>query len=177
MSQAHFQVVTAYTNSALLTGRFVAAVLAQILITTEVCDYLDLNYMSLGFVVGATVVACLLPRVSRSIYFHQSSDRTEEDGESPNSVQEKNESKPPHQSTAARAYSLLWEDFRSAYSNPYLLKWSCWWAFAMCGYLQVSNYIQSLWEVIDSTEAAATYNGAVEAAHTLLSITFNYPFF
>lgn len=169
VSQTHFQVVTAYTNAALLTGRFVAGVLAQILIATEICDYLDLNYISLGFVIAATTVAFFLPKVTRSIYFHHSLEKSEEDGDSSNSVQRDGGSDIPTQTRVSRAYHLLWEDFRLAYSNPYLLKWSIWWAFAMCGSFQVSNFVQSLWEVIDSTEAASSYNGAVEATHTLLS--------
>jgi hypothetical protein len=31
----------------------------------------------------------------------------------------------------------LWEDFTTAYTNLYVLKWSFWWALATCGFLQV----------------------------------------
>jgi len=168
-SPSHFQIVTAYTNAALFIGRFAAGVLAQLLTNFNVCDYLGLNYISLGFVIGATIIACLLPGVSRSIYFHHKSEKTEEDQESPNSVQGESGNVSTPQSSIVNAYHLLWEDFRSAFTNPYLLKWSIWWAFALCGSLQVSNYIQSLWEVIDPIESASAYNGAVEATHTLLS--------
>jgi len=163
VSQDKFQVVTAYTNAALLAGRFLAGVLGQTLIATQACDYLALNYISFCFVTCATLISCFLPRVSKSIYFHSKTDDFEVVRSTVEAETEESESK------LVMVYRLLWSDFISAYSNPYLLKWSIWWSFAMCGYFQVVNYIQSLWEVIDSTEAASTYNGAVEAAHTFLS--------
>ena len=43
------------------------------------------------------------------------------------------------------------------------------WAFAMCGYFQVLNYIQPLWETVAPAETSTIYNGAVEASHTFLS--------
>ena len=44
------------------------------------------------------------------------------------------------------------------------------WAFAMCGYFQVLNYIQPLWKSIGADQGSNdVYNGAVEATHTFLS--------
>lgn len=64
----------------------------------------------------------------------------------------------------------MWDDFKTAYSNKYLLKWSVWWAFATCGNLQVGNYIQPLWESdLPVSGGDHLYNGAVEATQTLLS--------
>jgi len=34
------------------------------------------------------------------------------------------------------AYYYLWKDFTTAYSNPYVIKWSFWWALATCGFFQ-----------------------------------------
>ena len=39
----------------------------------------------------------------------------------------------------------------------------------MCGYFQVLNYIQPLWETVAPAETSTIYNGAVEASHTFLS--------
>lgn len=65
---------------------------------------------------------------------------------------------------------LVWEDFKLAYSNKYLLKWSVWWAFATCGNFQVGNFIQPLWqEIAPMEDTEHLYNGVVEAAQTLLS--------
>ena len=43
-------------------------------------------------------------------------------------------------STSSRissALSALKSDFVLAYSNPYVARWSLWWALAMCGNFQV----------------------------------------
>jgi thiamine transporter 2/3 len=39
----------------------------------------------------------------------------------------------------------------------------------MCGYFQVLNYIQPLWETVAPSGTNNIYNGAVEATHTFLS--------
>ena len=72
------------------------------------------------------------------------------------------------------AYYLLWEDFVKAYTNRHVVKWSLWWAFATCGYLQVINYIQLLWENAAKSQTGKSdnlniYNGAVEAVYTIIS--------
>ncbi|KAG0728020.1 Thiamine transporter 2 [Chionoecetes opilio] len=70
----------------------------------------------------------------------------------------------------SRVLRRMWDDFKAAYSNMYLLKWSIWWAFATCGNFQVGNYIQPLWEsVVPVGGEEELYNGAVEATQTLLS--------
>lgn len=77
----------------------------------------------------------------------------------------------PSTSSFKTAYKLLWLDFTTSYSTAYTLKWSLWWAFATCGFFQVLNYIQPLWEEVSTTDAM--YNGAVEATHTFLSNFLN----
>jgi len=156
-----FQVVTGYTQAALLTGRCLAGITGQILVATELCDYNDLNYISLSFVSAATIVSLFLPSVAQSIYFHRRKEEVTNSTESTGAEEEDG-------SSLKSVYRLLWLDFTSAYSTAYMLKWSLWWAFAMCGYFQVLNYIQSLWEDIAPSESL--YNGAVEAIHTFLSI-------
>lgn len=39
--------------------------------------------------------------------------------------------------SAATAFAQLSNQFKTSYSNPVVIKWSIWWAIAMCGYLQV----------------------------------------
>ena len=36
---------------------------------------------------------------------------------------------------------LLWNDFKLAYTNLYVLKWSLWWAFSLCGSYFVSKML------------------------------------
>ncbi len=66
-----FQIVTAYTQAALLAGRCLGGIMGQVLVATGLCDYFTLNFISLGFVTAATIVSLFLPSVSNSIYFHR----------------------------------------------------------------------------------------------------------
>lgn len=63
---------------------------------------------------------------------------------------------------------VLWNDFLTCYSSRPLLCWSVWWALSTCGYFQVVNYTQGLWEKVMPSRHAAIYNGGVEAVSTLL---------
>lgn len=63
---------------------------------------------------------------------------------------------------------VLWGDFLMCYSFRPLLCWSVWWALSTCGYFQVINYAQGLWETVMPSRDAAIYNGGVEAVSMLL---------
>uniref|UniRef100_A0A8C5K757 Solute carrier family 19 (thiamine transporter), member 2 n=1 Tax=Jaculus jaculus TaxID=51337 RepID=A0A8C5K757_JACJA len=67
-----------------------------------------------------------------------------------------------------RVLKILWNDFLICYSSRPLLCWSVWWALSTCGYFQVINYAQGLWEKVMPSRHATIYNGAVEAVSTLL---------
>ena len=62
----------------------------------------------------------------------------------------------------------LWKDFVQSYSCRPLLAWSIWWALSTCGYFQVVNYVQALWEKILPSNEFQIYNGYVETISTLL---------
>lgn len=72
------------------------------------------------------------------------------------------------------AYGYLWKDFLIAYTNSHVVKWSLWWAFATCGYVQVINYVQIVWETAYGKNADKVYNGAVEAIYTIIGKYFIY---
>ncbi|MPC43054.1 Thiamine transporter 2 [Portunus trituberculatus] len=194
-----YQRVTSYTRAALLSGRFLSAVLSQVLTHTALMSYHDLNYVSLASVSVAFILACLLPSVSTSVYFHRqqyyvpTSEGSSSIQLSPTQQWQGDDSgggggggSVAVVATTAggtgsgageswivkfnKVLMLMWDDFQVAYSNKYLLKWSVWWAFATCGNFQVGNYIQPLWEQVQPVEEGETlYNGAVEAIQTLLS--------
>uniref|UniRef100_A0A4W5L4P8 Solute carrier family 19 member 2 n=1 Tax=Hucho hucho TaxID=62062 RepID=A0A4W5L4P8_9TELE len=63
---------------------------------------------------------------------------------------------------------ILWEDFLQCYSCPALLAWSVWWALSTCGYFQLVNYVQALWEKVRPSQEFEIYNGYVETVSTLL---------
>ncbi len=65
---------------------------------------------------------------------------------------------------------MLWSDFLECYSCSTLLTWSVWWALSTCGYLQVVNYAQALWEKILPSNDYEIYNGYVETISTLLGM-------
>lgn len=63
---------------------------------------------------------------------------------------------------------LLFDDFKKCYRCRPLLAWSLWWALATCGYLQIVNYAQPLWEKVRPSQEYEIYNGYVETLSTLL---------
>lgn len=132
-----FQMVTAYTQAALLTGRCLAGIMGQILVATGLCDYYTLNFISLTSVSFATIVACFLPSVSQSIYFHRGKTSEEKTVPELNSqpsaqitdiapVTSSDDIDSESDGTLASVYRLLWIDFKSSFSNAYMLKWSLW---------------------------------------------------
>lgn len=164
-----YQRVTSYTRAAILTGRFLSGVLSQVLTSSKLMDYHSLNYISLTGVSIALVLACLLPSASSSIYFHRHKYASTSEGESHTQLTE-NHFEDTFLAKISKVPGLIWKDFKNAYSNKYLIKWSIWWAFATCGNFQVGNYIQPLWETIaPMNETETLYNGIVEAVQTLLS--------
>ncbi|KAK3907869.1 Thiamine transporter 2, partial [Frankliniella fusca] len=66
------------------------------------------------------------------------------------------------------ALKAMKHDFLEAYTNNHVLKWSIWWALATCGYLQVTSYIQMLWQVSAEREKVKLLNGVVDAVYTFL---------
>lgn len=164
MDPKYYQRVTSHTYGAILVGRFLAGISSQVVIKiTGILNYWNVNFITLAFEAVGLVVALSLPSVQHSIYFHRS--------EEPGAV----DRDPQHQKTTwvggyLKAYRYLWNDFISAYSNWYVVKWSLWWAVAACGCMQVTGYIQLLWnDVAYTKDEAEKYNGYVDAAHTLLS--------
>lgn len=63
---------------------------------------------------------------------------------------------------------MLSSDFVQCYKCRTLLSWSLWWALATCGYFQVVNYAQVLWEKVRPSQDYEIYNGYIETLSTLL---------
>lgn len=78
VEKSRYQVVSGHTRSAILCGKFLGGVLAQVLISTETMDYKELHYFSFGSQIVSLVIAFALPPVQQSIYFYNSeADKTE----------------------------------------------------------------------------------------------------
>ncbi|XP_034248512.1 thiamine transporter 1-like isoform X2 [Thrips palmi] len=191
-----FQKVSGSVRSGILLGRFASGVTSQLTISLHFLTYHQLNYLTLAGVSLSVIVAAFLPSASRSIYFHRESSLQPEyngacedsgmsppnndqslncfmdlplEGQESQAVQESSilSPKKPCRRILSDALQAMIDDFLSAYGNAHILKWSLWWASATCGYLQVTSYIQMLWQVT-ATQDQQLYNGVVDAAYTLI---------
>ncbi|XP_036328965.1 thiamine transporter 1-like [Rhagoletis pomonella] len=187
VDKERYQIVTGHTRSAILCGKFLGGVVAQVLVSTEVMDYRGLNYISFGSQIVSLFIAVLLPPVGKSLYFYVdevSYPTTEQKND--NSRSSQLEAFPQNGSAAAiptaasdislttsprfswnNAFQLLTKQIVSAYTNRTVIRWSFWWALATCGQVQVISYVQFLWKDIDPRNESF-YNGAIEAIVTLL---------
>ncbi|XP_078039069.1 thiamine transporter 2 [Augochlora pura] len=183
VDKEHYQEVTSHTKAASLFGRCMSGIIAQLTVSFDMLNYHELNYLTLAAVTFAMIWAFFLPSVGKSIYFH----RKNENGFSELSIEttsnqqltplpqtceaEVQFSSSPKKISVVKklrvAYALLWKDFKQAYSNGHIVKWSLWWSFSTCGYLQVTSYIQLLWQTAVSPQDKI-YNGAVEALYTII---------
>lgn len=157
-----FKVVTSVLRAVRLLGQSGSSAIAQIVTSTGAFTLLQLNYISFGSVLLACVFALLIPNPisfkcepswARGIISIVPAPH-----------------KKSHRSGVKSFVIHALRDFKKFYSNPSLLKWSVWWAFAMCGVLQVGNYVQSLWkQIAEDTHQSHEYNGLVEALAQLCS--------
>lgn len=187
VDKTHYQEVTGHTKAASLVGRCMAGIVAQITVSFDVLDYHQLNYITLSALVFATIWALFLPSVPQSVYFHRqnvpysntipiSSNVTNPKDYETNEVLSNSEQQSPYSILITKpslthkikqAYIFLWKDFLQAYTNSHVIKWSAWWAFSTCGYLQVISYMQLLWQTAVEP-GAKIYNGAVDSIYTII---------
>lgn len=174
VDREHYQKVTSHTRAAIYSGRFFAAVLAQILVYSDAMDYKELNYLSVAAQLSATVWALFLPSVKTSMYFNRASAPpiiglpSDENCCENDSASEKHSSKPvSFKRKIMSAFVLIWIHFKTSFTNLTVLQWSIWYALAMAGYIQTIGYVQALWSAVDPAQEAK-WNGAVEATVTLL---------
>jgi thiamine transporter 2/3 len=170
VKKEHYKKVTSYTYSAIFLGNLVAAILSQVLVSFSLMDYYELNFISLAGVGTSLILALFLPRVRESIYFYRNETDLPIAGEETTMKE-----KLGFWERVIKARLVLWKDFKGAYSSSYVLKWSIWWAASAACNGQVSNYIQSLWEVITPDEENESWNGAVGAIQCALSKYFPIP--
>ncbi|KAM5181474.1 thiamine transporter 1 [Mantella aurantiaca] len=191
-----YQKVTSYCRTATLTGFTVGSVAGQVLVSVANWSLFSLNVISLISVSVAFATSWFLPMPMKSLFFHQSlntrdknsSDLEKRDcskngGLTQAAALEEMEAQVPlnieehegdKQHTKGKSITLrnvlrsLWKDFLHCYSSRTLLCWSVWWALSTCGYFQVVNYSQVLWQNVAPFSHSDIYNGSVEAVSTLL---------
>lgn len=186
----HFQQVTSHMRTAVLCGRFLSSVVSQVLLAYDVMTIYELNHLTLFGMSTALLWGIFLPSVPRSIYFHRDEPAVSvENGTYASSAkpvqnggQYQNQNGDAYQKTdviqasskCSNACRYIWDDFKFAFTNGYVIKWSLWVALGTCGYLQIMSYVQILWETINKESGEnnwTIYNGAVEAVYTLISAT------
>uniref|UniRef100_A0A8C5RX18 Thiamine transporter 1 n=1 Tax=Laticauda laticaudata TaxID=8630 RepID=A0A8C5RX18_LATLA len=192
-----YQKVTSYCRSAALVGYTVGSVCGQVLVSVAGWSLFSLNVVSLTSVSVAFAIAWSLPMPQKSFFFHhhpsfQVSKEMKvlnyengtiiqhdpalkkvpelEDVELkiPLNIEECPAEEREQKVNIMKVSKELWQDFLQCYSSWPLVCWSVWWALSTCGYFQVINYAQGMWEVVLPSQTSEIYNGAVEAVSTLL---------
>ncbi|SPP82099.1 thiamine transporter 1 [Drosophila guanche] len=160
VDKERYQIVTGHTRAAILSGKFLGGLVAQVLVSTDTMNYGELYYISLTTQIISLGVSLVLPSVPRSLYFYAT------DASPSSSPTPAGEEIAP-QFSMKNATRLLCYHLVSSYSNPIVLQWSVWWSLATCGQIQVISYIQFLWKEV-APQHQSSYNGGVEAVATLL---------
>lgn len=160
VDRERYQVVTGHTRAAILAGKFLGGVLAQVLVSSDAMDFRELHFISLATQLVSLPISLMLPSVPMSFYFYAVKSQTDAPA-----IKATEDEKPKF--SLRNAGQLLWYHLVSSYTNPVVLMWSIWWALAICGQGQVIAYIQFLWKH-QAPNNQSNYNGGVEAVATLL---------
>ncbi|VVC39411.1 Hypothetical protein CINCED_3A006075 [Cinara cedri] len=172
----YYQKVTSYTRAAFLIGRFFSGFLAQIFISTKLVDTYQLNFLTLGSLMAATIWALVLPSIKNN---KLTSENYNMKVTSPKTVTQNVHEHDVSMEKNIENKHITWKYIRSMcneYTNMYVLKWSFWVITSTCCFQQVTNYIQSLWESLSCNDcphsvckSTSEWNGAVDAVYTIIS--------
>ncbi|XP_077466451.1 thiamine transporter 1 [Stigmatopora argus] len=184
---AHYRRVTAYCRCVTLLGSAAGSLMGQLLLTVAQVRLVHLVWATLASAVVAFVPPWFLPMPKQSLFFHKEPDGTTQtqcdyggslienvDNKAPLNNEDLSNASPSFSEVTTRSCGLsgvlkmLTVDFLHCYRRGPLLAWSLWWALATCGYFQVLNYAQALWENIRPSTEYDIYNGYVETLSTLL---------
>nr|XP_009673563.1 PREDICTED: thiamine transporter 1 [Struthio camelus australis] len=191
-----YRKVTSYCRSATLVGYTVGSVSGQLLVSVAGWSLFSLNVISLTCVSVAFGMAWFLPMPQKSLFFHHASSQPvgremkiidckngsavqdhpdmrrtpgwEDETKVPLNVEGQSSQRQEQKVDILKVLRDLWQDFLQCYSSRTMLCWSVWWALSTCGYFQVINYAQGLWEMVLPSHSSEIYNGGVEAVSTLL---------
>lgn len=164
VDQECYKKVTSFTHSAIILGNLAAASSSQALISTDLMNYLQLNYLSIAFCILALIAALFLPNVGSSVYFSQiDTSLSQSKGGNDLLAVTTNTRK------VRKAYAMLWRNTKFTYTKLSIMEWPIWLALLSVGSYQIKNYAQSLWESIIKESGEEPFHGAVEAVHTLSS--------
>ncbi|XP_069330996.1 reduced folate transporter [Eulemur rufifrons] len=167
---ARYQRMAGYSRAAVLLGVFTSSVLGQLLVTAGGVSFTTLNYVSLAFLTFSLLLALFLKRPKRSLFFNRGAPLR---GASPSELGPMRPGlAPPRKLPAAcRDFVLarMLRELGASLRLPQLRLWSLWWVFNSAGYYLIVYYVHILWNVVrPATDSARVYNGAADAASTLL---------
>lgn len=192
VSLDQYQKVTSYLRSTTLVGYTVGSTLGQLLLSIGKMPYFYLNAINLGTASVAFLSSFFLPMPRSGMFYKKESVAVSKQNNHcgtngtvnsttgtntlsaspPDSIIPENNKKDKgleHKTHSVASVLLqLWCSFKECYSSRRLIYWSLWWAFATCGYYQIFNYTQLLWNHVEPSMNASVYNGGVEAVTTLV---------
>lgn len=174
VSPAMYQRVAGYSRSSVLLGVFTSSVVGQLCMSFNVSFY-TLNSVSLGFVSFGLLLALCLPWPKRSLFFNRMRNQEQKEPATKSELDKMNPkdgaaSSPPCSRLKDSVFVQMLLEVKEAVKRPNLRLWSLWWIFNSTGYYLVLFYVHILWnKVYPAEENKNIYNGAVEAASTLLS--------
>ncbi|KAJ8253115.1 hypothetical protein GJAV_G00209290 [Gymnothorax javanicus] len=170
-----YQQVASYSRSSVLLGVFTSSVLGQLLLSLAGLSYDTIAVTSLGLVSFGLLLSICLPWPKRSLFFNREHRRAVAASKAELSnmkAHDSSTSSPPAEALGSWTESpfvLMLKELRSVVEVPILRLWSLWWVFNSTGYYLVLFYVHVLWDkVFPVSENQRAYNGAVEAASTLL---------
>ncbi|KAH8315505.1 hypothetical protein KR067_007441 [Drosophila pandora] len=178
VEKQYYPKVTSHTRAATFVGKLVAGVLSQLVIGMNWMNLQQLFFITLSPQILAFIWAFFLPRVDKSLYFHNKPEAIQgnsqidanglENASAPKKELESESKKISFSKKMNQAWKLIWLQFRSAYTNPLVVQWSLWYAVNYAGYQQITTYMQVTWNTFDD-KPVIIWNGAVDAALTFLS--------
>lgn len=173
-----YQRVASYSRSSVLMGVFTSSVLGQMCVSLGDVSYMTLSAVSLGFVTFGLLLSFCLPWPKRSLFFNQARLEEERKQAAKSELARIKPEEKDGKALGSNHSSLSWansvfiqmlKELKNVVKVPSLRLWSLWWVFNSTGYYLVVFYVHILWnKVYPATENKHVYNGAVEAASTLL---------
>ncbi|XP_061631598.1 reduced folate transporter isoform X2 [Phyllopteryx taeniolatus] len=184
VSLSLYQRVASYSRASVLLGVFTSSVLGQLFISVGRIRYNTLSAISLGFVSLGLVLSLCLPWPKRSLFFNQARREAASQVAAKAELDKMNPKDSQLTAAVSTCSASRWKDsifvqmlmeLRTVVKRPNMRLWSLWWVFNSTGYYLVLFYVHILWsKVYPATENNNVYNGAVEAASTLLSVLTSF---
>ncbi|KAJ4935165.1 hypothetical protein JOQ06_016701 [Pogonophryne albipinna] len=148
----NYQRATGYVRSAMLVGYTFGASLAQVLVSVAELDLFYLNAITLGTVSMALLISFWLPMPQRGLFFKGKKDAA---------VGSSSHQTGPLGADMPEEAVMDKEEVGSRKERMEL-------DGGGAGYEQIFNYVQLMWDHIEPSATSSIYNGAVEAACSLV---------